>query len=286
MAVSVVTDSVAAIPDTDARELGIEVVSLYINDGETNQQEVDMDVADFYRRLVSMKTLPTSSQPSVESLVNAFRSAIERGSDVVGVFISAKMSGTFETALMAADMVRTEHPDARIEIVDSGSNSMQEGFAALAAAQAARAGETLDRCVQAARDTMSRTRYLFTPASLDNLRRGGRIGGASALLGGLLQIRPILTVEQGETQTFAKVRTQGRALAEIAKKFADDVAEHGLVQVIVHYIGEPGPAEEFAAEFIEPIAGHPVRVVPVSPVIGVHVGQAVAIVYQTERELR
>lgn len=286
MTVSVVTDSVASIPDEDARELGIDVVSLYINDGETNQREVDMDVEDFYRRLVSMKTLPTSSQPSVESLVNAFLSAIERGSDVVGVFISSKMSGTFETAMMAADMVRSEHPDARIELVDSGSNSLQEGFAALAAAQAARAGETLERCVQAARDTISRTRYLFTPASLDNLRRGGRIGGASALIGGLLQIRPILTVENGETQTFAKVRTQGRALAEIAKTFTEEAAEYGLVNVIVHYIGESEPAEKFAAEFIEPVAGHPVRVLPVSPVIGLHVGQAVAVVYQTERSLR
>jgi len=286
MTVSVVTDSVAAIPEQDARELGIDVVSLYINDGETNQQEVDMDVAEFYRRLESMKTLPTSSQPSVESLVNTFRSAVERGSDVVGVFISSKMSGTFETAIMAADMVRSEHPDARIEIVDSCSNSQQEGFAALAAAQASRAGESLERCAQVARDTMSRTRFLFTPASLEYLRRGGRIGGASALIGGLLQIRPILTVEQGETQTYAKVRTQSRALAEIARTFADDVAEHGLVKVIVHYIGESGPAEKFAAEFIEPIAGGPVRVLPVSPVIGLHVGQAVAIVYQTERPLR
>lgn len=286
MTVCVVTDSVASIPDEDARELGIDVVSLYINDGETNQQELDIDVPDFYRRLVSMKTLPTSSQPSVDSLVTTFRSIIERGSDVVGVFISAKMSGTFETAMMAADMVRSEHPDARIELVDSGSNSLQEGFAALAAAQAARAGESLEQCVQVARDTMSRTRFLFTPASLDNLRRGGRIGGASALIGGLLQIRPILTVEQGETQTFAKVRTQSRALTEIAKTFADDVAEHGLAKVIVHYIGESGPAEEFAEKYIEPIAGAPVRVLPVSPVVGLHVGQAVAIVYQTERSLR
>ncbi len=286
MSVNVVTDSVSAIPAQDALELGIEVVSLYVNDGETNQRELDMDVEDFYRRLVTMKTLPTSSQPSVESLINAFRSAIERGSDVVGVFISQKMSGTFDTAMMAADMVRADFPQAKIELVDSGSNSFQEGYAVLAAAHAARDGETIDVCAQAARDTIDRTRFLFTPASLDNLRRGGRIGGASALIGGLLQIRPILTVENGETQTFAKVRTQSRALAEIARQFADDVAEFGLVHVVVHYIGEAGPAQAFATEQIEPIAGRAVRVLPVSPVIGLHVGQSVAIVYQTERALR
>jgi len=285
MPVSVVTDSVASIPADEVADLGIDVVSLYVNDGDTNQRELDMDVAEFYRRLPSLKTPPTSSQPSIESLLVAFRSAIEKGSDVVGVFISQKMSGTFETARLAADMIRSEHPDARIEIVDSESNSMQEGFAVLAAAKAALAEETLERCVQAAKDTITRTRYLFTPASLEPLRRGGRIGNASALLGGLLQIRPILTVQNGETTTFAKVRTQGRALAEIARKFTEDVSEYGLAQVVVHYIGEPGPAEAFAAEFIEPVAGRPVQIVPVSPVVGVHVGQAVAIVYQTEREM-
>lgn len=286
MPVSVVTDSVSSIPVQDARDLGIEVVSLYVDDGETNRAEVEMDVSDFYRRLVTMKKLPTSSQPSVESLFTAFRTAVERGSDVVGVFISQKMSGTYDTAIMAAEMVRKDHPAARIEIIDSASNSFQEGFAVIAAAKAARAGETLERCVQAARDTMSRTRFLFTPASLDNLRRGGRIGGASALIGGLLQIRPILTVEDGETQTFMKVRTPGRALSEMARTFAEDVAAHGLVQVVVHFIGDSEPAEKFAAEYIEPIAGGPVRVLPVSAVVGLHVGQSVAVVYQTERKLR
>lgn len=285
MTVSVVTDSVSSIPAEDLRKLGISVVSLYVNDGDSNERELDMDVADFYRRLPDMKSAPTSSQPSVESFLSAFRDAVERGSDVVGVFISRKMSGTFETARLAAEMVRDEHPSARIEIIDSESNSMQEGFAVLAAAKAAQAGESLERCVQAAKDTLTRTRYLFTPASLEPLRRGGRIGNASALIGGLLQIRPILTVRGGETTTFAKVRTQSRALAEIARKFAEDVAEYGLAQVVVHYIGEPDPAEQFAATFIEPVVGHSVRVLPVSPVVGVHVGQAVAVVYQTEREM-
>lgn len=286
MPVSVVTDSVASIPSKDADDLGMSVVSLYVNDGDTNQPELDMDFADFYRRLADMKTLPTSSQPSVESLVTAFRAAAERGSDVVGVFISQKMSGTYDTAQLAADMVRAEHPDMRIELLDSGSNSMQEGFAAIASAEAACAGASLDRCVRAARDTFERTRYLFSPASLEYLRRGGRIGGASALLGGLLQICPILTVERGETQTFAKVRTQGRALAEMARKFAEDVSACGFVQVVVHYIGKPEPAERFAAEYVEPIAGKAVRVIPVRPVVGLHVGQAVGLVYQTERKLR
>jgi DegV family protein with EDD domain len=283
MTVRIVTDSLAAIPASVAREAGIEVVSLYINDGDTNQRELDMDVPSFYRRLEDMRTLPTSSQPSLESFLEAFGRALEHGTDVLGVFVSSKMSGTLEAARIAADMVLAENPGARIELLDSGSNSMEQGFGALAAADAAVAGESLERCMEVARDTISRTRYLFTPETLEYLRRGGRIGHASALLGGLLQIKPILTVEDGETTTFAKVRTHGKALSEIASKFAKDIEAYGLNQVIVHYIGEPGPAEAFAREQIEPLANRPVEIMPVSPVIGLHVGPAVGIVYETER---
>lgn len=286
MAVCVVTDSTASIPAALAQAAGIEVVSLYINDGESNQRELDMDVAGFYRRLADMRTLPTSSQPSVDSFVTVFRHALREGSDVLGIFVSSKMSGTLEAARIASDMVLAERPGSRIELFDSGSNSMEQGFGVLAAAQAARAGDTIERCMELARETLDRTRYLFTPESLEYLRRGGRIGAASALLGGLLQLKPILTVENGVTTTFSKVRTHSRAVGEIARKFSEDVAAYGLRQVIVHYIGEPGSAEVFAREQIEPIAGEPVRVIPVSPVIGLHVGPAVAIVYETERAWR
>ena len=284
MPVSIVTDSVASLPADLVAQNGIEVVPLYVNDGERNQIETEMDLEAFYRRLADMRTLPTSSQPSVEAFLGAFRRAVERGGEVLGVFVSAKMSGTYETARMAAEMVTGELPAAVIDVFDSGSNSMQEGYAVLAAAAAARAGETIERCKQAAAGALSRTRYLFSPASLEYLRRGGRIGGAAALIGGLLQIKPILTVERGETQQFARARTQTRALAEIARHFADDVRAYGLAEVCVHYIADRETAAKWATEAISPIAGRDVRVIPVSPVIGLHVGPAIGIVYETERE--
>lgn len=284
MSVSVVTDSVASIPADLVAENALQVVSLYIHDGDTDVLDVDVDLQSFYRRLEDMRVLPTSSQPSIDAMACAFRSAIERGSDVVGVFLSEKMSGTLQTARLARDMVLAEHPTARVELVDSGSNSMEEGYGALAAAQCAKAGEAIERCVAAATETLRRTRYLFTPHTLEYLRRGGRIGGASAMLGALLQIKPILTVERGETQQFARVRTQGKALAEMTRKFTEDVKAYGLKQVCVHYISDEQTAEKYAREQIEPVAGSPVRVIPVSPVIGLHVGPAVGLVYTTERD--
>jgi DegV family protein with EDD domain len=284
MSVSAITDSLSSIPPDEALAAGVEVVSLFINDGDSNVPELELDTSAFYRRLADMATLPTSSQPSVDSFVAAFRRVLDSGSDVLGVFVSEKMSGTIQAARIAADMVLAENPGARVELLDSGSNSMEEGFGVLEAARAARAGETIEECMRLASQTLARTRYLFTPETLEYLRRGGRIGGASALLGGLLQIRPILTVEDGAVTTFAKVRTHAKAQSEIARKFAEDAAAFGLRQVIVHYIGEPDSAIVFAREQVEPIWGKPVRVLPVSPVVGLHVGPAVGIVYETERE--
>jgi len=282
--VSVVTDSVASIPIDLVAENEIDVVPLFINDGESHRPETEIDLPTFYRRLADMTTLPTSSQPSVEALLGAFRRALQRGSDVVGVFVSSKMSGTYETARLAAEMSLSEFPGRRIELVDSESNSMEEGFGALAAAKAARAGAAIEWCVEAARESLRRARFLFTPHTLEYLRRGGRIGGASALIGGLLQIRPILTVERGETQQFARVRTQSRALAEIARRFADDVAAFGLAEVIVHYIADEDLARAWSEQAIEPVVGGSVRVAPVSPVVGLHTGPAVGVVYVTARD--
>lgn len=286
MPVSVVTDSTASMPAEDIAEYNIEVVSLWVNDGDDHLADIDIDLPTFFKRLDNVAVLPTSSQPSVDALASAFTAPVERGDEVIGVFISEKMSGTLQAARLAKQMVLESHPDARIELVDGRSNCMQEGYSVLAAAKAAKAGETLEQCAAAADETTKRTRFLFSPSSLEYLRKGGRIAAASALLGSMLQVRPILTVEEGEVTTFAKVRTTKRALAEMGRQFAEDAKEYGLANAIVHSIGDPAPAIAFAREFVDPVAGGTVRVVPTSAVIGVHVGPAVGLVYELERPLR
>lgn len=212
--------------------------------------------------------------------------AIDAGDAVVGVFLSSDMSGTFESAELVANEIRSSHPAAVIRIVDSRSNSMQLGYAAIAAAREAAAGKDADACVAAAQEAVLHTRFLFTPATLDYLRKGGRIGGASALLGGLLQIRPILTVEDGVTQAFDKVRTKHRAWARIIEVFAEDVAKAGLEDVIVHHIDDPSEGEELA-RLAETVAGRPVPIQSIGPVIGLHVGPGtVAVVYRTRDRIR
>ncbi len=286
MTVRIVTDSTNYLPAEELERLGITRVSLHVHDGDQMRPETEIDIPAFYRRLADTRTIPTSSQPSPDDLVTAFTEAASDGSEVLGCFMSSRMSGTVQSAELAATMVREAHPDARISVLDTESNCMQEGYAVLSAAEKAAAGGTLEECEAAARATMARSRFLFTPHTLEYLARGGRISGASALLGSLLQIAPILTVEDGETQVAAKVRTRKRVLAEAASRFADDIERCGLERVLVHAIVDLEEGARFAADYIEPIVGDTVPVVPIGPVIGLHVGPAVGVVYETREPLR
>lgn len=287
MGVSVVTDSTTCIPAELLKTYGIRVVSLSIHDGDTCSREIDMDSAAFYERLKDMRVLPTSSQPSPEELGRVFSEIIDGGDDVLAVFLSSEMSGTCETAKMVAEMIAKEKPHAKISIVDSETNSMQEGYAVLSAAECAAQGGTLDECERAARDTMARSRFLFAPQSLEYLMRGGRIGRASALFGSLLKLVPVLTVENAVTTTYAKVRTYPKAFAVMRDKLAEDIQKAGgLKNICIHMIVEREPAEKFKREYIEPFVGRDVEIIPLRPVIGTHVGAAVGVVYETVNPLR
>lgn len=285
MAVSVVTDSTSYLPPDLRAEYSISVVSLSVNFGDESHRELDVDYEWFYRRLAAHKGLPTSAAPPASEFIDAFTQAVEVGDEVVGVFLSSLMSGTLQAAELAKRMVLERRPEARIELVDGRSNCMQLGMTVLAAARAAAAGADAAGAVRAAEDTIARTRFLFVPETLEYLRRGGRIGGASALLGGVLQIRPILTVAVGETSVYAKVRTKRRALAEIVSVVERDAARCGLAEVVVHHI-EDEQEGELLADMLREVAGPGIRVVPVGPVIGLHVGPGTAgVVYRTEQLL-
>jgi DegV family protein with EDD domain len=284
MALHVVTDSTSYIPEEMAEGLPLTVVSLSATLGGVTEREVDIDSTSFYRRMRETGEFPTSSQPTVAEIIEAFETPVAAGDEVVGVFISSDMSGTFSTAQMAREQVLERHPEGRIELVDSRSNSMELGFAALAAARAASQGMSIEDAVLAAKHKIDRSRWLFVPATLDYLKMGGRIGTASALLGSLLDIKPVLTVVDGKTAPFMKVRTRARAIAEIAQHFAEDVDEKGLGDVVVHHINDEAAAADLAGR-VETAIGRPPRIVPLGPVVGLHVGPgALGVVYWTIKE--
>ena len=284
--IRIITDSVASIPKEMADQLGIQVVTLFVNRDGVEYRDATMDLDAFYEDIYDMiDNIPTSSQPSQAEFEAVFEEAAQAGDEVLGIFMSSKMSGTFDGALRCARAVAARHAGFKFAIVDSTSNSFDEGLVVMEAVAARDAGESLEGCVRVVEHAIGCTRFLFTPESLTFLQKGGRIGGAAALLGNLIQLSPVLTVRDSEATTFAKVRTRKKALDKIISAFKEDVEAHGLRDIVVHYIGDKTPAVEWARDVIEPIVGRKVHVLPVSPVIGLHVGPSVGIAYQCVQKI-
>lgn len=285
MSIKIVTDSTTYLPMELREKFDIQVVSLSINfDTETFLEE-EIDNITFYKKMDEAKNIPSSSQPSVQNFCEVFENLLVANHKIVGVFISSEMSGTYNTAIMAKNKVLEKFPQGTIKIIDSRSNCMEAGFVALAAAQAAEEGLDLTGVLNAAYRVLDRTRFLFTPHNLDYLKKGGRIGGAAALLGTILQIKPILTVVDGKTAVFDKVRTKSRAIERILDVLSQDAQTKGLEKVVVHHINNPAEGEALSQQ-IKKKLNIEAPVYPIGPVIGVHVGPGtIGVVYQTKEPI-
>jgi DegV family protein with EDD domain len=285
MAVQVLTDSTSYISKEIKEELNIRMVSLSLSFGSDSIREVDIDNDLFYKKMASYG-IPTSSQPSIGELYNEMLAVIEKGDSLCCIFLSSEMSGTFSTGQLVKEMVLEKHKNARIEIIDSRSNSMQLGLAVIMAAREAKANKTLEEVKEAALENIQRSRFLFIPENLKYLKKGGRIGGASALIGDLFGIIPILTVENGITTVVTKVRTKKKAVLSMIDIMLDNISKYGLGEVIIHHINCLDEAKELA-QLIKDKLKVNIDIIAIGPVIGLHVGPGtIGIVYYTPKALR
>jgi DegV family protein with EDD domain len=228
---------------------------------------VDVNTADAARALREWNPV-TTSRPSPERFSDAYTAAAEAGADaIVSVHLSGAMSGTVEAARLAA-----EAAPVPVRVVDTGTIGMGLGFAALSAAAAALAGGSLDEVAKAAMQRAQISRSLFYVATLEHLRRGGRIGAAAGLLGSALMVKPLLGIEDGRIAPLEKVRTASRAMARL-EELAVETAGTRSVDIAVQHLAAAGRAEALVARLRERIP-HLVDVYvgEVGPVIGVHVG--------------
>jgi DegV family protein with EDD domain len=257
MAVRVVTDSACDLPPALCVELGIEVVPLTIRFGADELVDrVELTNAAFWERLAA---------PSVGAFESTFRELNESGADgIVCINLSSRMSATMQSAQIAAKALDGVCP---VTVIDSKSASMGIGMLCVEAAKHARDGADLDTVVAAVENARERGHLLFTVDTLEYLRKGGRIGGAQAMLGSMLSIKPVITVRDGAVEPVGKVRTRSKALRSVV----DQVKERPVESLCVLHAQAPD-VNDFIA-MLEPIVPNTEIVVgEIGPVVGVHTG--------------
>lgn len=268
--IAVVTDSTAYLPPDVVVDAGLEVVPLIITVGGRDGLEgVDIAPSDVASALVGRRVTVTTSRPAPAEFGAVYRRLIDAGaSGIVSVHLSSKLSGTYDAAALAA----TDF-DGTVEVVDSRSAGMGMGFAALAASIAAQAGQDLSAVRDAADLCAGRTTALFYVDSLEYLRRGGRIGAASALLGTALSVKPILHFVDGGIVVRDKVRTASRALAKMVD-LAVEAAGDAPVDVAVHHLGASDRAEEIMGSVTARLGASVQRtyVTEIGAAVAAHVG--------------
>lgn len=285
MTVKIMTDSTSYIDEKLRSELDIKVIPLYVSFQDISMKETEIENEEFYE-MMEQKGIPVSSQPSVGELYEEMVKIVAKGDDLLCIFLSSEMSGTYASACKVKEKVLEKYQDAKIHILDSRSNSMQLGFATIVAARAAKMDKPLDKVKEIAEQNIKRSRFLFIPDNLVYLEKGGRIGGASALIGKILKIIPVLTVRNGKTTILKTVRTKVKAIKAMIDKMLQDHLDYGIQEIIVHHINCYEQAKDLANNLRGKLKID-VTIADIGPVIGLHVGPgAIGIVYYTKKDIK
>lgn len=276
MVVRIVTDSTADLPAEVASELGITVVPLTVFFGEEAYLDgVELDNAGFYQKLTASKELPRTSQPSPAAFQEAYQGLIDAGAEaILSVHLSSKLSGTYQSACTARAALLEERGDAAnvpIEVIDSLSISVGMNYAIQQAARLAREGKSLAEIKACVEDTLARTHILAVLDTLEYVRRGGRIGGAKAMLGNMLSFKPIVSLKEGEVVPVEQPRTRSKAYARIAQM----LSEMGPVEQVSIAESNEEAGQQLSAAIREVYSGE-LPVYRLGAVLGTHTGPGTA----------
>jgi DegV family protein with EDD domain len=267
--VRIVCDSTADLEADFRAAHDVRVVPLNVIFGEEVFEDgVTIHPADFYARMRSSTVHPRTSQPTPTEFEDVFRELSADGSPIVCTTISSEMSGSFASATQA----RTALPDRDIRVIDTLSVSVGHNAAVYAAIAAAEAGADPDAVVAAVKTVLDTQQILFTVETLEYLRRGGRIGGARALVGSMLDIKPILEIRGGVIEPVDRARTFGRALDRIVGTITDAAQKWGGANVIVGHADKAEVAAGLAARLRPVTERGELRIIDVGPVVGAHAG--------------
>ncbi len=270
MAVRIVTDSACDLSEAEAAAGGITIVPLSIRFGDAEfVDRTELSVADFYRRMAESDELPETAAPAPGAFEAVFRRLRDEGADaIVCINLSLALSATGQAAQNAARAVAA---DVDVRVVDSRSITVGLGSLVLEAAAAAERGASADEIVAAVDDMSDRTHVFGVLDTLENLKKGGRVGGARALVGSVLSIKPLLDLSSGATEEAGRARTRKRALAWLRDKLAE---YEGATHVAVG--GGNAPDLGDFVDMLRPVVGDgDIRVAEIGAVIGTHAGPGV-----------
>ena len=264
----VVTDSASDLPPDLARELDIIVVPATVRFGtEVFKDGVELQTEEFFERLLTGPDYPTTSQPTVGDFMETYRSLAEGADGIVSVHVSGKLSGTLNSARQGAEQADLDCP---VEALDSRQASMATGLVAVACARAAQSGASMSEITETANNAIERSNCIALLDTLEYLEKGGRIGKAQAILGSLLRIKPMITIQDGEVHPYAKERTRRKAVARLERATTDLAPIDALA---VMYSTERAEAV-LLAEAARPLVadGGDVMVARFGPALGTYVG--------------
>lgn len=269
--VAIVTDSTAYIPDELVQKHNITVLPLEVIWGEeTLKDGIDISPSEFYARLQTAKVMPSTSQVTIPFMQEAFERLVSQDYEVLGMFISEKLSGTINSAVQGKAAMKSGQEF--IHVFNSQTTAMAMGFQALTAARAAEDGAGIADCIALAEKARANTGIYFAVDTLEFLHRGGRIGGAKRLLGTAMKVKPILSVQDGLVASIESVRTKRKAHARVLEIIMEEIGDRTPISIATLQAN----ATEDANALLD-LAGEKMEIKEtvrseVSPVIGTHVG--------------
>jgi DegV family protein with EDD domain len=267
--IAIVTDSTAYIPKDLLEQYPVWVLPQILVWGEANYRDgIDIQPDEFYTKLSRSTTTPTTSQVTIGGFKNLFDELLSQDYQILNILISAKLSGTIESATQAKEMFSGKP----IEIVDSYSTAMALGFQVLAVARAVVEGASLEDCKALAEQARHHTGVIFAVDTLEFLHRGGRIGGGARFLGTALNIKPILELRDGRVEPLERVRTRRKSLARVVELIEERIGDRQPIRLAALHANSPEDARWLMEEAIKRLKAEETVYSDVSPVVGTHAG--------------
>jgi len=269
--IAVVTDSTSYIPGDLVQKHNITVVpQVLIWDDQTYRDGIDIQSAEFFTRLKTSKTMATTSQASVPDMQAIFQGFVDQGYEVLGIFVSTKLSGTIQSAMQAKEMMG--NAGEKVTLHDSLSTAMAMGFQVLSAARAAEDGAGLKDCVATAEKARENSGLFFAVDTLEFLHRGGRIGGATKFFGSLLNIKPILALQDGHVEGLEQIRTKNKAHDRILELTIENTKGKSPLHLATLHANAPEDARRLLEKAEKELSPTESIFSEVSPVVANHAG--------------